>query len=279
MKQTSLELRLLAENTARGRGILGEHGLAYWMDTPSGALLFDSGQGLILENNAAVCDIPWERGRRIVLSHGHYDHSGGLETAWKHMPGVRTLLHPGALEEKFTRGGDGLIRSVGMPQGPRQRLISGGQAWDAISEPMELFPGLWATGPIPRKNDYEDVGGAFFLDEQGTIPDPLEADQALFAMTARGVVIILGCAHAGVVNTMEYVLSLTGEESIHAVIGGMHLLHADRERLEKTFEAFREHRVEVLGACHCTGSMAASVMRQTFQEAFVEAHAGRLFSF
>ena len=92
----------------------------------------------------------------------------------------------------------------------------------------------WVTGPIPRRTTYEDTGGPFYQDAGFTQPDLIHDDQALWLESKSGIVVLLGCAHAGVVNTLNYIVELTGETSIHAVIGGMHLLRAQRPRLDGT---------------------------------------------
>ena len=273
-----IQVTLLAENTAQGRGILGEHGLAYWLETPRGKLLFDTGQGYVLRRNASTLGIDLSEAKAVVLSHGHYDHVGGLEEVLTSMPETPVYLHPDALQKRFIRK-EGGIRSVNEPF-----LFAGGLASQAgplveTREPTEVVPGIWATGEVPRATEYEDTGGDFCLDEEGRVPDPIQDDQSLYFRSDLGTVLILGCAHAGVVNTMRYVASLTGEEHLHAVIGGMHLLHATEERLRKTYAVFEEMKVARIAPCHCTGIRAVAGFRNAFPDHCEEAHAGKSFSF
>ena len=111
----------------------------------------------------------------------------------------------------------------------RNRLI-------ATTQPTTVFNGLTATGPVPRLTDFEDTGEPFFLDEACVQPDPLEDDQSVFFDTTEGTVVLLGCAHSGIINTLRYIHQLTDSRPIRTVIGGMHLIGASPHRIERTVE-------------------------------------------
>jgi 7,8-dihydropterin-6-yl-methyl-4-(beta-D-ribofuranosyl)aminobenzene 5'-phosphate synthase len=275
----SVEITILAENTARGRGLLGEHGLAYWVETPQRRILFDTGQGLALEPNAAACDKRLDEVDAVVLSHGHYDHAGGLQAVLRLAPRAAVYLHPDALKRHYSGRPDTGTRAVDEPF-----LYGGGLERHAgpvihTSSPTEVADGLWVTGQVPRETAYEDTGGDFRLDPDGRVPDPIHDDQSLFFHGADGPVLILGCAHAGVVNTMRHVARLTGANRLHAVIGGMHLLHASPQRIETTIAVFRELDVRLIAPCHCTGIRAVAAFWHAFPDRCVEAHAGTAFAF
>jgi len=274
-----LKLTVLVENTARGRGILAEHGLSCCLRVDGKEILFDTGQGRVLMPNAQACQVDLRNLEAVVLSHGHYDHAGGLEKVLELSPEASVYLHPEALQERFVRNSHGEASPVNS-----EFLSGGGLEKRAASlvctrEPKEVLPRIWATGEVPRRTDYEDTGGDFFLDAAGTIPDPITDDQSLYFRSDHGIVLILGCAHAGVVNTMRYVAELTGEDRLHAVIGGMHLLHATPERLKKTYDVFASMKVDLIAPCHCTGIRAIAGFWNRFPAACVEVHAGKSFTF
>jgi 7,8-dihydropterin-6-yl-methyl-4-(beta-D-ribofuranosyl)aminobenzene 5'-phosphate synthase len=125
-----------------------------------------------------------------------------------------------------------------------------------VEEPLEVFEGVLLTGPIPRTTDFEDTGGDFFTDRRCATPDDLIDDQAAAIQTPTGTVVVLGCAHAGIVNTLRHVRDLTDNRPIHTVIGGMHLLNASDERMDKTVAELRSLNVRRLVPCHCTGFAA-----------------------
>jgi 7,8-dihydropterin-6-yl-methyl-4-(beta-D-ribofuranosyl)aminobenzene 5'-phosphate synthase len=137
-----------------------------------------------------------------------------------------------------------------------------GVVWTA--KPTEVLEGIFATGEIPRQNDFEDTGGRFFLDAVCAHPDPLMDDQALFFDTTEGLVVLLGCGHAGVVNTLEHVRHLAGGRPIHTILGGLHLLTASPERMDKTLAAFRRLDIQRLAPGHCTGLPALAQLWTAF---------------
>ena len=146
-------------------------------------------------------------------------------------------------------------------------------------DPVTILPGIFTTGEIPRKTDFEDTGGDFFLDISCTKCDLINDDQALFIESSQGIIVILGCAHSGVVNTLNYISELTHQSKIFAVFGGMHLLQASKERLDATAEAFARYDVRIIGPCHCTGLKAITYLRSCFPDRFVDCSTGSRFSF
>ena len=122
-------------------------------------------------------------------------------------------------------------------------------------------------------------GGDFFLDRACTKHDPVVDDQALYIDSSEGVIVILGCAHAGVVNTIDYVSELTRQRKIFAVLGGMHLLGASQEHLRAITHAFYQYNVQVIGPCHCTGLKAIKYLRSQFPDHLVECSTGSCFKF
>ena len=261
MKKTGATITVLAENTAQGTGLIGEHGLSLWVETPETCILFDTGQGLALPHNAEALGIDLGSAGAMVFSHGHYDHTGGLSYALAQAPKTRLLLHPSALIARFACR-DGKAREIGMSAHVREAVHARQVSITWTTEPTEVAPGLFATGPIPRKSGFEDTGGPFFLDADGNVQDPIEDDQAMWIETPDGVMVLLGCAHSGVVNTLRYIKQLTPRRPIHTVIGGTHLVTADEVRMDKTVEALREFDVQRLLPLHCTGFAAARLWKE-----------------
>ncbi len=258
-------ITVLVEDTAGGRGLLAEHGLSFWVELDNMRVLFDTGQGQVILGNARRLDIPLQRVSAIALSHGHYDHTGGLGAVLKDARSAIMYAHPAALKAKYACDSDGRSRDIGISRLNRQAIRDGAQLI-AVREPTEVCGGLRLTGPVPRTNDFEDPGSAFFVDENCTEPDPFADDQAAYIETRDGTVVLLGCAHAGVINTLRHIQDLTKGRHIHMVMGGMHLLHADSARLGKTVDELRRLDVDRLLPCHCTGFPAMARLWSEFQD-------------
>ncbi len=261
----TLRITTLAEDTVNRGGLLAEHGLAFWIELGGRRFLFDAGQGLALVGNARRLGIRLERAGAVVVSHGHYDHTGGLAAVLR-LPGERRVYaHPAALLPKYARNDDGSARAIGIPR-EGEKAIRERAELVLTGEPAELGAGLLLTGPVPRRTDYEDVGGPYFTDAVCLQSDALPDDQAVFVEMPGGTVVILGCAHAGVINTLNYIRELTGGRPIQAVVGGMHLLHAGPVRLERTLSELRRLDPKRLWPCHCTGFSAAARIWQAFPD-------------
>jgi 7,8-dihydropterin-6-yl-methyl-4-(beta-D-ribofuranosyl)aminobenzene 5'-phosphate synthase len=256
---------VLAENSVGSRGLLAEHGLALWIEFADRRILFDTGQGFALGHNAAALGVDLSTAEAVVLSHGHYDHAGALGEVLQRTRDPHLYAHPAAFADKYARNPDGTSRDIGMPK--RQELLPRVQAsLVAVDSPAEVAEGVHATGPVPRVTEFEDTGGAFFLDRGCTTPDPLLDDQAVYLETDSGTVVLLGCGHAGMINTLWYVRSLTSGRPIRAVIGGMHLRTASEERIRRTIVELEGLGRPSLYPCHCTGFTASARFWQTFPD-------------
>jgi 7,8-dihydropterin-6-yl-methyl-4-(beta-D-ribofuranosyl)aminobenzene 5'-phosphate synthase len=256
-------ITVLADNSAGGRGLLAEHGLALWIELGGHRVLFDTSQGLALGRNAGGLSIGLETTEAVVLSHGHYDHTGGLGEVLRLARGPRVHAHRAAFADKFARNTDGSGRDIGLPQ--REDVLSRVQgSLVLVDGPVEVIAGLNVTGPIPRVTDFEDTGGPFFLDAACTQPDTLVDDQAAYVETLAGTVVLLGCGHAGMINTLLYVRSLTANRPIRLVMGGMHLRTASEHRVDQTIAELGRLGAPYLHPCHCTGFKASARLWQAF---------------
>lgn len=278
MKSAPVNISVLVDNRA-GSGLLGEHGLSVWIEADGRRVLFDTGQGHALVLNAAVLGIDLTEADTLVLSHGHFDHTGGVAHVLKAAGAIDTYCHPGVVLPRYS------IRN----RAPRQIQMPGASmvAIDALSQqtlhwvqqPMRISELIGVTGPIPRETAFEDTGGPFYLDPGGRRADAMDDDLALWIETDRGMVVCVGCCHAGVVNTLDYILRLNPGSSIRAVVGGMHLLNASEGRLEQTIAALRAMDPELLVPCHCTGERPVERMQAAFGDHALWGYAGLRLQF
>jgi 7,8-dihydropterin-6-yl-methyl-4-(beta-D-ribofuranosyl)aminobenzene 5'-phosphate synthase len=260
----SIKITVLVENTARKRGLRAEHGLSFLLETGGKKILFDTGQGFVLNSNLQPLNVTLEDVRTVVLSHGHYDHTGGLADVLKLIPQRPKLYaHPAAFLPKFSRNPDGSSRPIGLSEINRQAVADSAE-WIPVEGVTEIAPGLFLTGPVPRVTDFEDTGGPFFKEAACTTPDDLPDDQAAFMETERGTIVILGCAHSGIINILRHIQSQTANRPIHTVLGGMHLLHASPNRMNQTIAELHRLNLQRLIPCHCTGFHATARLWNEF---------------
>jgi 7,8-dihydropterin-6-yl-methyl-4-(beta-D-ribofuranosyl)aminobenzene 5'-phosphate synthase len=278
----SLQLTTLAENTAGERGLLGEWGWSLLIRCGERAFLLDAGAGPATAHNAIALGARLGEVEAVAVSHGHYDHTGGLPDLLGliRKPQVPVHLHPAAWGAKFARNRrTGVCRYVGIPWQRREAERLGADFRES-EQPVELAPGVLLSGPVPQVFDFEKVPDSFLLRAgEDFVRDPLEDDQALFLSTELGLVVALGCAHRGVLNTLALGRRLTGLEHVYLVLGGTHLHAAGAEIVDRTIAGLRAAGVEWLGVSHCTGGAAAVRLAQAFGERFFFNHAGTTLRF
>jgi 7,8-dihydropterin-6-yl-methyl-4-(beta-D-ribofuranosyl)aminobenzene 5'-phosphate synthase len=261
----ALALTILTDNRVEGGADLhAEHGFSLLAATEEGRILFDTGATPLFLRNAASLGVDLTDVALVVLSHGHHDHSGGLPQALAELPRLRLLCHPDALGAKYERIAGADDRYIGAPRNVPD-LREDSPRVQLVTETTEIAPDVLVTGPIPTVNDFESVESGFWMkDGAAWRPDLMRDEQALIVRTADGLVVVTGCAHTGVVNTLRHAIELTGERRVRAVVGGFHLMHATPELIARTSSALLEMQVAMVVACHCTGAAATAQLQADF---------------
>jgi len=255
---------------------LAEWGLSILIETDGVNVLLDTGSSVSASHNADVLGIDLSKIDKIVFSHGHFDHTGGLyQILRKARKEVEIIAHPDIWAAKYARRRGQRDRYTGMPF-QRQELESLGASFTLTAKPTKITDNIMTTGEIPMVTDFEEIEpDRFFVkEENGWQPDELLDDQALIINTEQGLVVILGCAHRGVINTLYHAQQLTAVKPIYMVLGGCHLIGASKERIRSTIAALRELGIQKLGVSHCTGLPATVIMAQEFGDKFFFNNAG-----
>lgn len=272
-----MELRLttLSENTAGMGDYLAEWGLSILVETEEATVLLDTGKSISAVHNADVLGIDLKRIDRIILSHGHFDHTGGLRQLLLRMRcEVEIVAHPDVWGAQYHRRSGERERYIGIPFA-RRELEGLGARFNLTAEPVRISAGIMTTGEIPMVTGFESIDPNLYVEEAGGWqPDRLRDDMALVISTGLGLVVVLGCAHRGIINTLYHAQQLTGVTAIHTVVGGSHLMSASEEQLWLTIAALKELDVQRLGLCHCTGLPAASLLARELGDRFFFNNAG-----
>lgn len=263
-----------------GPPVWGEHGLSWLIETPQTQIIFDTGSSAeVLMHNLKVLKKPLKRLSHVILSHGHYDHTGGLSYLLAMNRELRLVAAPQVFESKYAVQRGKPLRSIGIPL--KEEEVRAKAKVTLSDEPMEIVSGITVTGRIPRTVDFE-APAPHFLRRQGSElwVDPFDDDRALIVQTSEGLVVLLGCGHSGLINTLREVRRLFNCP-ILTIMGGSHLAPASKERLKRTIQALQDEFPEIQSyrLNHCTGYKAQFALYTVFGERVKPFLAGEKISF
>ena len=257
-------IHVLVDDRTAAPGLATEHGLALWLEHGGHTVLFDTGtSGRVLEANAAALGVRLEQAEALCLSHGHYDHTGGLGAVLERLRGVDLFAHPAVFVPKYARRADGW-EEIGMRLS-REQLEAAGLRLHLSEGPQEVCPGATLLGEVAREPRLVPASSHLYIEHpSGRQVDPFPDDQAIALIGRDGLIVVSGCAHAGIVNHCRAAQEFTGERRLRAVVGGFHLVGCTQALLDATIEAFRELAPEAIHPCHCTGEPAMAALTRAF---------------
>lgn len=290
-----VEIRVLADGNVRAGRVIGEAGFAALVkvrydDSSEFQFLFDTAGGtLALEHNVKLMKEMLDRDlssiEMIILSHGHWDHVAGvLKVIYMIEKQVPVICHPDALLHKIFTEESGKKHEIGIHEYFNESELETKTEVIVTKEPYEVADGIMTTGVIPRTNDFEKLTGNLqkitTLKDEKETPDLIEDDlSVIFQLKDGSVVVLAGCCHSGVVNTVEHVVNLTGSSSVVGIVGGLHLHDASKERLTKTIEHLGQYPLTTIAACHCTGLKGRAALMYGFEDSFKDVGAGSMIKF
>lgn len=263
--------------------LTAKHGASFFIELKGGGkttnLLMDTGPSSdIVLQNAQKLNIDLKKVDSIVLSHGHYDHTGGLLGILEHVGGkVPIVAHPEALRPKFVA--KKRLKKAGIPFRVSELEKSSGIL--TLKRGLtSIAPGVWASGEIKRASPFEKVKGFKIVRRGKLVKDYMLDDQALFVVVKRkGLVVVTGCAHAGLINTIKQAQKVTGSSGVYAVVGGFHLAGASGGRINATIEELQKAGVKVVMPCHCTGKRAITKFSKVFGKKCNQLRTGNVVKF
>lgn len=255
-----------------------KHGLSFFIQAKIGddkvTVLMDTGPNPeALLHNVDAMDVNLEDVDVIALSHGHYDHTGGLIVALKRMKKqVPVIAHPTVFDPKLSLMPH--LRLIGAPSKISEVESVGGVPVLA-TDPIKIADGITTTGEVPRITAFERVRGFWSVHNRKFVEDEMLDDQSLVIdVEGKGLVVAAGCAHAGIINTIQCAKKLTGNSRVYAVLGGFHLISADDKRIQATVDELEKLDPEFVGPCHCTGKKATKRFAETFGDRCRILHTG-----
>lgn len=269
-----MEITVLVENLAYKQGTKGEHGLSILIKVNNKNILFDTGQSGLLVENAKAMNIDLSAIDMVVISHGHYDHTGGLEAFFEINKNAPVYLKPQAFEEKMSLT-TGKPRYIGLDKKVIKKYAS---RFKTINETKEIAPGLTIVTQINSYYPFEKGSTNMIVEKGGQqLKDPFDDELFMVYEEGESLTVLTGCAHRGIANICRTAIDVSGGKKIKSVLGGTHLKNASHERIVQTLKTLETFDIDNYGLCHCTGLQAFMQFSQQYKDKVKYAHVGTHF--
>jgi 7,8-dihydropterin-6-yl-methyl-4-(beta-D-ribofuranosyl)aminobenzene 5'-phosphate synthase len=268
-----MKIACLVDDRARSdSGYTAEHGASFLIESAGRHVLFDTGQsGSVLLHNLAALGLEPERIDALIISHAHHDHTGGLPMLLERVSGLPLYAHPDLFRERFRKTDTG-PKQVGpiLDQATLANLVT----LQLSAEPVEVIPDVWTTGEITFRPEPEGRS-SYHIVRRGEkwIADPYQDDLSVVLKTGSGLVLVCGCCHAGLLNTLAHVRRVFGHDPV-TVVGGTHLIHLDASTMNSLVEKLCQFGPPQLWVSHCTGDRGFLALKVAFGDSVSLCQAG-----
>jgi 7,8-dihydropterin-6-yl-methyl-4-(beta-D-ribofuranosyl)aminobenzene 5'-phosphate synthase len=261
---TRLQVRILRDDECHTPGLRAGHGISMLVQTPETTFLLDTGDSPEVWQNADTMGIDVSEVQCVVLSHGHYDHTGGLEELLKIVGGLPVIAHPGVFEAHWAIDPDGSKRYVGTQKTQAEYEALGAQ-FELSREAVPVGPGLLTSGEVPRRARPTAKQETLMVERDGELElDDFEDDLSVIVQLPQGTVILTGCAHAGLRNIARQCVRASGCENLRAIVGGTHLYASDEAEVREVARQLHMIAVDQIVPLHCTGAEGKKLLVKYF---------------
>ncbi|MGC8616676.1 MAG: MBL fold metallo-hydrolase [Desulfurella sp.] len=266
-----MKLITLVENTSTGGTLKAEHGLSVLIESENSRVLFDTGQSDCIIHNAKTLNVNLQNIDKIVLSHGHYDHVGGLKYVLQYAK-APIIAHPEIFRKRYSKKGDKL-RYIGIED--KSFFEHLGAHFEFSTKPQQVSKNIYTTGFVELKTDFEEVDKDFVFESNGQhIKDDVPDDLSLILDLKEGLFIVFGCAHRGIINIINHCEN-TFNKKVIGFIGGTHLGPASKFQKEKTVETLKTmQQLKIIGPSHCTGIAMTCALANEFPDKIIYNNVG-----
>ncbi|TIH12180.1 MBL fold metallo-hydrolase [Marinifilum sp. JC120] len=266
------KISVLCDNESLSDDLGKEWGLSMALELPGDDLwLWDCSASELFLKNATTMNIEVSKAKGLALSHGHWDHTGGMDALMEADFMGPVYAHPDFAAKRYSKNDDGTAKDASFPCEYPGTII--------VRDEVELADGLFMITEIPRRNGLFEATNGLFLDQEMTEVDHIPDDAFMLLMSNSGPIVVLGCCHSGLANSLYHMRDLTGIDSVHAILGGLHLYSADKAEYENTAKVIEEFNPKMVSPGHCTGKDGYEFLKQRLSCEVVPMGSGSYYEF
>jgi 7,8-dihydropterin-6-yl-methyl-4-(beta-D-ribofuranosyl)aminobenzene 5'-phosphate synthase len=276
MSVNKIALTIIMDNYVQSPGLTAEHGWSILIESGEDTILFDTGASHNIINNLKQLGFTAYMINKIFISHGHYDHTGGLYyIARSSSRQIELFTHPAVFTKKFK-----VIKKlkkiyIGMPF-EKDVYSDYGIMFRTGKTSLKISRDIYSTGEIEKTLSFENTKTAFINKINGfNRHDDLIDDTGLIIETKKGIILITGCAHRGLINTIRQAQKISGYDHFTAVIGGFHLANKDKSYMKKTLSELKDTSIDLIVPAHCSGVEGYRALKEAFGEKCQHGYTGK----